>query len=318
MTSEASRTTSSADGSSSSSPVDAPSLAGRQADVAPLPVDGRVLLIIAALLWSTGGLFMKSGPMRAIPLEARGPMLACYRVLFAALCVVPLVPWRTVRWRWQLLATALAYAVMNALYVSAVTRTTAAAAIFLQYTSAGWSYLLGWLLLRERPGLGSLVAVAFAFAGIGVILASEWQGANWFGNLLAAGSGLAYAAVVIGMRSMRGEPSAWIVFCNNLTSGLLMLPWVLTFDVPLSGMQWGLIAGLGVLQMGIPYLLLGWGIRTMSAADATLITMLEAVLNPIWVYLLVGEQTPLATCVGGGLILAGLVLRYTLFRERPR
>lgn len=281
-----------------------------------LPVDGRVLLVIAALLWSTGGLFMKSAPMQAIPLDARGPLLACYRVLFAALCVIPLVPWRSVRWRWELLATALAYTVMNALYVSAVTRTTAAAAIFLQYTSAGWSYLLGWLLLRERPGLGSLVAVAFAFGGIGLILASEWQGANWLGNLLAAGSGLAYAAVVIGMRTMRGEPSAWIVFCNNLTSGLLMLPWVVTFDVTLSGTQWGIIAGLGVLQMGIPYLLLGWGIRTMSAADATLITMLEAIFNPIWVYLLVGERTPLATCVGGALILVGLVLRYTLFRER--
>ena len=310
-------TTASESGTSISGQSPASTAATPPPTAGTLPVDGRVLLVIAALLWSSGGLFMKSAPMQAIPLEARGPLLACYRVLFAGLCVVPLVPWRSVRLRWELLATALAYTVMNALYVSAVTRTTAAAAIFLQYTSAGWSYLLGWLLLRERPGLGSLVAVAFAFGGIGVILASEWQGANWLGNLLAAGSGLAYAVVVIGMRTMRGEPSAWIVFCNNVTSGLLMLPWVLTFDVTLSGTQWGIIAGLGVLQMGIPYLLLGWGIRTMSAADATLITMLEAILNPIWVYLLIGERTPLATCVGGGLILVGLVLRYTLFRERP-
>jgi len=280
-------------------------------------VDGRVLLLAAALLWSTGGLFMKCGPMQAIPLGPRGPLLACYRVLFAALCVAPLIRWSRIRWRWELLATALAYTVMNALYVTAVTRTTAAAAIFLQYTSAGWSFLLGWLLLRERPGLGSLVAVVFALAGIGVIMASEWRGENWLGNLLAVGSGFAYAAVVIGMRVMRDEQSAWVVFCNNVVSGLVLLPWVLTFDVTLSGTQWAIIAGLGMLQMGIPYLLLGWGIRSMSAADATLITILEAILNPIWVFLFAGERTPLSTCVGGGLILAGLVLRYTLFRERP-
>lgn len=283
----------------------------------PSPVDGRVLLLIAALLWSTGGLFMKCAPMQAIPLASRGPLLACYRVLFAALCVAPLIRWSRVRFRWELLATALAYTVMNLLYVTAVTRTTAAAAIFLQYTSAGWSFLLGWLLLGERPGLGSLVAVVFAFAGIGVILASEWSGENWLGNLLAAGSGLAYAAIVIGMRVMRDEQAAWVVFCNNVVSGLALLPWVLTFGVTLSGTQWGIIAGLGVLQMGIPYLLLGLGIKTMSAGDATLITILEAILNPIWVFLFAGEKTPLATCVGGGLILAGLVLRYTLFRERP-
>lgn len=281
-----------------------------------LVLDGRVLLLLAALLWSTGGLFMKAPPLQAIPLDYRGPLLACYRVLFAAVCVLPLIRWNRLCWTWPLLATAVAYALMNVLYVSAVTRTTAAAAIFLQYTSTGWSYLLAWLLLRERPSLGSLVAIVFAGVGIGWIVTSEWDGANWLGNLLALASGLAYAGVVIGMRALRHEQAPWVVLCMNIVSGLVLLPWVANFPVSLGATQWGLIAGLGVLQMGIPYLLLGWGMKTVSASDGILITILEALLNPIWVFLLIGEATPPTTIIGGALILTGLVLRYTLFRDR--
>jgi DME family drug/metabolite transporter len=275
-----------------------------------------VLLLIAALLWSLGGVLMKNAPIQAIPQAERGPILACYRVLFAALCLAPLIPWRLVRFRRELAVTALAYAVMNLLYVCAVTRTSAAAAIFLQYTSAGWSYLLSWLILRERPTRGDLAAITFALIGIIWIMVSEWHGDQWLGNLLAIGSGLAYAAVVVGMRSMRNEPTTWIVFCNNLLSGVLLLPWVWTFQVTLSQTQWSIIAALGIVQLGLPYLLLGWGVRTVPAQESVLITILEALLNPIWVWMFVGELPTTATWIGGGFILAGLILRYTVFRDR--
>ncbi len=277
---------------------------------------GRLLLLSAAILWSTSGLLVKCGPMQAIPLELRGPLVACYRVLFAALVIAPFIRWREIRFRPALIGMALSYASMNVLYVTALTRTTAAAAIFLQYTSTAWAFLFGVLLLGEQGDRGSRVALIFAMCGIAWIIASEWNGEHLTGNLCALASGLSYSGVVIGLRVLRGEQAAWLVFLNSLVAGLVLLPWVLSFDVTLTTIQWSVIGGLGVFQMGVPYLLFAVGLRYVQASEAALLTLLEAVLNPIWVWLFLSEVAPLSTWTGGMLILAGLVVRYTLFAPK--
>ncbi|MGE0378633.1 MAG: DMT family transporter [Planctomycetaceae bacterium] len=277
---------------------------------------GRCLLLIAAVLWSSSGLLVKCGPMQAIPVEFRGPLVACYRVLFAAAVMAPFVSWRRVRFRPALVGMALCYASMNVLFVTALTRTTAAAAIFLQYTSTAWAFLLGIVVLRERADRGSGTALAFALCGIAWIIAAEWQGEHLAGNLIALASGLSYAGVVIGLRALRGEQAAWLVFLNSIIGGMVLLPWVWTFDVSLDTVQWTVIGVIGVLQMGVPYLLFAVGVRAVQASEAALITLLEAVLNPIWVWMFLSEVAPLSTWTGGLLILAGLVVRYTLFAPR--
>jgi hypothetical protein len=92
---------------------------------------GRLLLLAAALLWSTSGLFLKSPPLAALPVETRGPVLACYRALFAAAFLAPFVRRGSIRFRPMLIPMVVSFAAMNVLFVSAMTRTTAAAAIFL-------------------------------------------------------------------------------------------------------------------------------------------------------------------------------------------
>src|SRR5690606_7009321 len=109
-----------------------------------------------------------------------------------AACVAPFVRWRKIRFHPALLGMTLSYAAMNVLYVSALTRTTAAAAIFLQYTSTAWAFLLGAIFLREQSDRGSRVALVFALTGIVWIIAAEWQGEYATGNLLALGSGITY------------------------------------------------------------------------------------------------------------------------------
>jgi len=106
------------------------------------------------------------------------------------------------------------------------------------------------------------------------------------------------------------------VLLNNVVAAAMLLPWALTFDVSLDAVQWTVMAALGVLQMGVPYLLFAVGVRTVPASEAALITLLEAVLNPIWVWLFLSEAAPLSTWIGGMLILSGLVVRYTVFAPR--
>lgn len=277
---------------------------------------GRLLVLVAAVLWSVGGLLLKSPPMQALPLEYRGPVLACYRALFAAACLLPLVPWRAVRWRPMLVPMVVAFAAMNVLYVTAVTRTTAAAAIFLQYTATVWAFVFGWVFLREPIDRGNLVALGFAVAGIGWIVAGDWNGGNFAGNLIALGSGFSYAGVIFTFRWLRDENPAWLVALSHLMSGLVLLPWVLALGITPTPAQWGVTALLGAVQMALPYVLFARAVQSVSAQEASLLLLIEPVLNPLWVWLFWGEQVGPATWIGGSLILGGLAIRYLFFPQR--
>lgn len=275
---------------------------------------GVLLVLAAVVLWSGGGLGMKSPAIVAIPLEERGPVLACFRVLFAAFCLLPFVRWRRMRWSWGLAPLLLSFAAMNVTYVSAVTRTTAAAAIFLQCTSTFWVFAFSTLILRERSDRAGIAGLVLALLGISLIVAESWRGEFFLGNLLGLASGVAYAGVVLSLRGLRSEDAAGLVFLAHACSGLLFLPGAAGMASSLMPIQWGWIAALGCLQMALPYFLFARGIRQVTAQDAVLIGLLEPLLNPLLVWLFWGEVVDRATILGGCLILAGLLVR-VVYRE---
>lgn len=279
---------------------------------------GRLLVLAAAVLWSTSGLFVKSPPLAAIPEAHRGPLLACYRALFAALFLLPFVRRRAIRWRPMLIPMVVSFTLMNALFVTAMTRTTAAAAIFLQYTSTVWAALLGWIFLGERIDRGNKVALAAAVCGIAWIVQADWAGKHSWGNIIALGSGIAYAGVIFCLRQLRDEDSAWLVTLNHLIAGAVLLPWVLPFSAELHGSQWTVIAVFGIVQMGLAYVIFARGVRTVRVQEAALIPIIEPLLNPLWVWLFWREQVGAATWIGGLFIVGGLALRYLVFVERRR
>ena len=272
---------------------------------------GRLLLLTAAFLWSTGGLFAKSPSLAEIPELYRGPVSACYRALFAAACLVPFVKRRDIRWRPGLVPMSCLFAVMNLLFLSAMAKTTAAAAIFLQSTGTAWVFLFGILALKERVDRGNLAALIMALVGIGWIVVSA-QGTTATGNWLALGSGVTYAGVVISLRLLRDESSAWMIALNHLVACLVVLPWVLTLPFSMQPLQWVTIAAMGSLQMGLPYVLFAKGLRYVKVQDAALIALIEPVLNPVLVWLFWREVVPPATIVGGLFIVSGLLIRTLL------
>ena len=279
------------------------------------PTYGRLLLVVA-VMWSTTGLFVKSEPLRELP----GPLLACLRAFFAASCLVPFVRPSSIRFRGALVPMAICFAAMNVLFLSAMTWTTAAAAVFLQYTATPWAFLLGLLLLKERWQPGGLVAVACAIAGIAWIVVNSPGDQGLIGNLLAIGSGVTFAGVIVSLRRLRGESPVYLVLVNQTASCLVLLPWLIwQFTDSLfefTSEQWLLLAAFGIVQMSIPYLLFTRGLQHVRAHEAALIVLLEPVLTPVWVWLAGWETAASSTWIGGGLILLGLVLRYTFFARR--
>lgn len=276
----------------------------------------RLLVLLASVLWSLSGVFIKSPPFQSIPADDRGLILACYRALFAGLFLLPLVRLRHIRWRPGLIPLLVAFAAMNLLFVTAMTRTSAAAAIFLQNTSVVWAMLFGFLLLQERIERGSILAILIVLSGIFCIVAGDWAGENFDGNLIALTSGVCYALVVTFFRVLRDEHPAWLVALCLLTSAAVVAPWVWKLGVTLTGQQLFLLALLGVIQLGTPYVVFSHAVKTVNSQEASLLVLTEPILNPIWVWLCWGETVSVSTFVGCTLIIAGLLVRFLIFRPR--
>lgn len=300
------------------------SLPANSQEAPPEPVDvsrralaGRLYVLAAAILWSSGGFFAKAPlfPKEDWP----GPVLAFWRAFFASLVLVPLV--RRPRWTWRLVPMALLFAAMNYTYLTCMAQSEATNAIWLQSTSPVWVLLVGTFFLGERPRGLDWLLVAFGAAGAGLILYFELQGKAPQAMAYGLLSGLFYAGVVLSLRVMRDQEAMWLVAVNHVATAVLLSPAVVTTGKWPEGSQWLYLAGFGIVQMGIPYFLFARGLRLIPGHEASGIGLLEPVLVPVWVYAAWHTSPDYMppkwwTLVGGGLILVGLVVRYLGARKR--
>ena len=276
----------------------------------------RLLVLAAAVLWSLSGVVLKSPVFEGLPAESRGPVSAGLRAFFAALVLLPTVRPAAIRWHPGLIPMTVSFAAMCVLFISAMMQTTAAATIFLQYTSVIWACLLAWLFLKERPGRSDLLTLPCVAVGIGLILANDFG--SPLGNLLALGSGVAYAGVVVSLRGLRDQNPYWLSFLNQTVCALVILPWMLLSPIDLTLAQVSLIAFLGAVQLALPYVLFAVGVKRIPAGEASLLLLIEPVLNPVWVLLVWNEPTAWSTWAGGAIILGGLCVRFFVAGGRRR
>ena len=169
---------------------------------------GRLLILVAAVMWSTSGLFAKvplfaDWPLQVAGLPVRGPLLAFWRAVFASLVLLPFV--RQPCWTWKLAPMVLMYAVMNYTFLAALTLTTEANAIWLQHTAPAWIFLIGVFAFHEpvHPRDGWLLGCCLA--GVGLILSFELGGQAPLGIVLGLLGGVTYAGVVLSLRHLRDE-----------------------------------------------------------------------------------------------------------------
>jgi DME family drug/metabolite transporter len=269
---------------------------------------GRLLILAASVFWSLGGVLAKE-------IGLGGVALGFWRSLFASLALLPLVPAGLRVFRPAMVPLALAFAATMGCYLAAVKATTAANAIFLQCSGTFWTIPLAALLLREKPDSRSVLGIALAMVGVALIVARGYDGraGEGFGIVMGLAAGLGYAAIVVGLRGLRDLDPTWLAaFNNGSTAGFLGL-WLLATTGAIATpelREWPILVAFGVVQLAIPYVLFARGLRYVQAPEAALITLLEPVLNPIWVFLRHGERPADATLVGGLFLLAGVAARY--------
>lgn len=258
-----------------------------------------VLLLLAALCWSLGGVLIKSIEWPAMAVAGGRSAIAIPIIL---LCIGrPKFTFSAAQ-----IGGALGYAGTVILFVFATRMTTAANAIFLQYTAPIYVALIGRWYLGERAARIDWLVIAVALLGIALFFMDRLTTAGLWGNIIALGSGLAFASVALFLRKEKaGSPVASILLGNILVA-LAGLPFMLQAPSLGEGSLWRLVL-LGTVQLGLPYVFYASAIRHVTALEATLIPLLEPVLNPLWVMLALGER-PGPWAIVGGLLVLGAVL----------
>jgi drug/metabolite transporter, DME family len=281
----------------------------------------RIFFVLGAvLLWSTGGLFIKMASLDAFAINGG-------RSLFAALTVALFTYKKGLKVNGFTLLTSLIYAGILTSFVYATKTTTAANAIFLQYTAPIYILMLSPLLLKERFRPADLLTVGLCLAGMGLFFletpnAENSLAANIFiGNLVALGSGLLFGLYFVLLRhprSLANKNPAISVFYGNLFVVLLMLPFMIKNPPHPTTTDILIIIYLGIFQIGIAYLIFTYGIAGgVRSFDASIIGFIEPLLNPVWVFLVVHERPNQWAILGGAVIILTVAL-HTILNNRNK
>ena len=276
----------------------------------------RLQVIAAAVLFSTGGAAIKD-------VAFSGMQVASIRSGIAAAVLLLCMRGRISR-SWPTLSIGAVYAATLILFVTSTKLTSSANAIFLQSTAPLYIAALAPLLLAEpfrRSDRWFLAAV-----GAGLVLCFTGRPESTVtapdpatGNLLAVVCGLTWALTLIGLRwgarhgALHGAPQGVQIGMSAVVMGNAMafavgLPFLASLPSP-SAVEWATLAYLGVFQIAIAYILLTSAATHLRALDVSLLLLIEPVLNPIWTWLVRGEDPGVRTLVGGAIIVSATAAR---------
>ena len=304
-------------------------------------IDPVFYVVAAVLLWSTGGLFIKLTTLDAY-------QVTFFRSLLAGLTVLILTRKNGLRINAFGLLVSCIYATLLFLFVWATKQTTAANAIFLQYTAPVYILLLAPFVIGEKFHLRDLFTVIFCIGGMSLFFVGDLSVGDYQGNLAALGSGIFLglyimllkhpratgslkttysASIPDGHRAQGSVPPTSVkpinpvitVIYGNFLLALVTLPSGVVAVPLMTALDLSAVAFLGVFQIGISYILFIKGVTGGTRPlDASIIGFIEPLLNPVWVFLFIGEAPSRWALLGGTIIITTVVVHtITQYRKKP-
>jgi len=279
----------------------------------PAKIPPLLFVFFAALLWSTGGLFIKWTKLSGLE-------LSFYRSLFAVITVAIVTRKEGFGLNRITAVASTLYAVLLVLFVLATKQTTAANAIFLQYTAPVYLLILEPILYKERFRFRDLITVVICVGGMTLFFVGQLRPQDVSGNLLALASGLCFALYFLLLRhsKARAVNRASSVIYGNLMAVVLLAPIGIAALPAIDTRDWFCVLYLGIVQLGLAYILFTTAMaRGVRSLDAGIVGYIEPVLNPVWVFLVLGERPSQWALIGGTVIIAA-VLGHTVMEARHK
>lgn len=267
-------------------------------------------VFISAVLWSTNGLFIKIidlGPLTIVGVRsaiAAAMMIALFNKNLRFNLSFPQV------------AGAVAYSVTIILFVTATKMTTAANVVFLHYTTPVFTALLGAWLLRERVSRFDWLIMAVVMGGIALFFLDEFTVGGLWGNIMAIISAVTFAFMILFLRLQKSGSTLETIIIGNLITAVVC-SYSIIQDPP-TAIDWLPLLYMGTIQIGLSFIMYCTAIKYLAALDAVLIQTIEPLLNPIWVFLVIGETPGMWALIGGGVVLCAVTARDVYQGRRNR
>ena len=276
-----------------------------------------IALIIAAVLWSTGGMLIKLINWNPVAIAGTRSGISAILMFFYILLFRKNINPRKIlqkgKYKW---IGAVIYALTVIGFVVANKLTAAANVIFLQYTAPIWVALLSGWLLKERVSKFDWTIIIIVIAGMALFFVGDIQTGHILGNFLSVLTGLFLAGVVLMLKMQKNSTAIEMTFLGNLLTFVVSLPFIIG---PLPDFQSiiGLVL-LGIFQLGIAYILFSEAVMHVTALEAILIPVIEPLLSPIWVFLMIGEEPSFFAVIGGLIVLTAVVVRSIVTGRRNK
>jgi len=274
-----------------------------------------VLLVTGAIaVWSSAGVLA-----RWVEIDPWTTLF--WRSIFAALCLLAYLAARDGRAlpdgfrRLGRVGTAMAlcFAASMICFINALALTTVAAVLVFQAAAPLFAAVLAWLFLREGVSRRKAIAIAISIAGVLLIVSASGDTGRLWGNVISAIMGLTFACTIVLARMEPDVPTTQATLVGVVLVALVSAP-LAEYSVPAADMA--LLAVFGFFQMGLALIMFTTGVRLIPSADAGLISVLEAVLAPLWVWMIFAEDPGTITLVGGAVVIAAVVWAATGERAR--
>lgn len=274
---------------------------------------GALLVAGAALAWSSAGLIARAA--------TTDPWTTLFwRSVFACVFLVIYIGLRdrrgAVRAFRQLglpgLGVAVSFGTSMMCFIIALEKTAVANVLIFQAAAPFVAAILAWVWLGERVSICSALAILATIMGIVVMVSDSIEKGRILGDLLSAVMGVSFAVMIVLARRHRDVPMTAATCLATAITAIVSLPFA-TFI--LSSADFTLLALFGVGQMGLGLVMFTSGVRLIPAADAGLITVLEVILAPIWVWLAFGENPGPRAFIGATIVLFA-VIAHTAFEKR--
>jgi drug/metabolite transporter (DMT)-like permease len=268
---------------------------------------GQIYVALAAVAWSTAGVLQ-----RQLTLDTSTQVFG--RAVFAGAALLAYV---AVVERGRVVqaftsvglagaAVALCVATASGSFIAALNHTSVARVLFILALSPVLAALLARVTLGEPITRRTVVAMALALAGVALMLGAPGEG-SLVGDGLSFVTALSFALMIVITRWRHDVSMAPATCMSQVILVVAFLPFASPGEIGGDDFVW--LAALGIGQIGLGFALLTVGARLIPAAQVGLITLLEVVLGPLWVWLALDERPSTLTLVGGAIVIGAIVIQ---------
>jgi len=289
-------------------------------DKIPFRRKGLIYISIAALLWSSSGLFIKISSS----LEINAFQISFYRSLVAAITIISIstIQKKKIKFEFDAISIlcSITYSGILIFFVIANTLTTAANTIFLQFTAPIYLLFLEPVFLKTKFQIKNLITICICISGMALFFTGRLEAGNLYGNMFGILSGISFALFSLFLKWKKQihktENTLSQIAMGNILVAIICFP-IIFSKLFISPVGFLILSFLGIFQIGLSYVIYNEGIKYVSATESLIIAMLEAVFNPFWVYIGIGERPSNFALLGGAVILMGILVHNFIIRGKP-